>query len=66
MDKNFNYEDGMAQIQAIVDKIENGQVSVTEMLDLVKQAAEILKKCRAKLTQVGDDINKILDEAKQS
>ena len=60
-DKN-NYVASFHELQQIVSEIEQGEISVDELSEKVKRAAELIKICKSKLTSTEEDVNKILRE----
>jgi exodeoxyribonuclease VII small subunit len=57
-----NYADAFAELQQIVEDIENGQISVDELSEKVKRATQLIRICKAKLTATEEDVNKILKD----
>ena len=62
MDKKPTYSEAIAELEQIVDEIEEGSVSVDELSEKVKRAAHLLKICKDKLTSTEEDVKKILRE----
>jgi exodeoxyribonuclease VII small subunit len=60
--KKTTYRQALAELESIVDKIENRSPDVDELTDLVKRAAELVKYCKDKLRKTEDDLNKGLEE----
>ncbi len=60
--KTNNYTDSFNELQNIVTEIEKGEISVDELSEKVKRAAELIKICKAKLTSTEEDVSKILKE----
>ncbi len=61
--KEQSYTDAMARLESILNQLEEGNKSVDELSDLVKEAAELVKYCRAKLRSTESDIEKAFDES---
>ena len=57
-----NYADAFAELQQIVEDIENGQISVDELSEKVKRATILIRICKTKLTSTEEDVNKILKD----
>ena len=57
-----NYTDAFAELQQIVEDIENGQISVDELSEKVKRATVLIRICKTKLTSTEEDVNKILKD----
>jgi exodeoxyribonuclease VII small subunit len=62
MNEGLNYTDAFQELQAIVAEIENGEISVDELSQKVKRAAQLIKFCKTKLSTTEEDVNKILKE----
>lgn len=62
MSKQINYTAAFDELQEIVSEIEQGEISVDELSEKVKRAAELIKVCKLKLTTTEEDVNKILVE----
>jgi exodeoxyribonuclease VII small subunit len=60
--EKISYNDAIAEIESILDKIEGGKLSVDELAEKVKRVTELLKICRERLHLTESQINKILDE----
>jgi exodeoxyribonuclease VII small subunit len=63
--KVLNYENAMAEIEMIVEGIENNQFSIDELAEKVKRISELVIFCKEKLRQTEDQVNKILNEIKE-
>ncbi len=66
MSKQINYSEAFDELQVIVSEIEQGEISVDELSEKVKRAAELIKICKSKLTSTEEDVNKILIELDKS
>ena len=62
MSAQTNYTEAFKELQEIVSEIEQGEISVDELSEKVKRAAELIKICKTKLTSTEEDVNKILSE----
>ena len=60
--KKTNYKQALAELESIVDKIENRSPDVDELTDLVKRAVELVKFCKDKLRKTEEDMNRSLEE----
>lgn len=60
--EKMNYEDAVAEIESILQKIEGGQLDVDDLAKKVKRCTDLLKLCRDKLYQTEEQIGKILEE----
>lgn len=59
MTKKINYEDLLAQIEAIAQQMESGQIDIDSMAKNIAKAKKLIAECEAKLTTVEEDIKKI-------
>lgn len=62
MKDKITYTDAFDELQTIVTEIEAGEISVDELAEKVKRAAELIRVCKAKLTSTEEDVNMILRE----
>jgi exodeoxyribonuclease VII small subunit len=66
MSDKLSYTAAFEELQKIVSEIEKGEISVDELSEKVKRAAELIKICKSKLTNTEEDVNKILKELDSS
>ncbi|HVK46758.1 MAG TPA: exodeoxyribonuclease VII small subunit [Pseudobacter sp.] len=59
---SLDYTLAFEELQQIVNDIELGEISVDELSDKVKRAAELIRICRNRLTTTEEDVNKIIKE----
>ena len=52
----------MAQLEAIVEKMQSNQCSIDNLNDYTKKSLELLKICKEKLTATDEQLQKILSE----
>ena len=57
-----NYTEAFKELQTIVSDIEQGEISVDELSQKVKRAAQLITICKLKLTTTEEDVNRILKE----
>ena len=60
--KEIKYEAALAELQAIVGKLENDELDIDQMTEQLKRAQELIKLCKDKLTKTDEEIKKILSE----
>lgn len=60
--KEIKYEEAVAQLEAIVDKMENDELDIDQLSDQLKRAKELVKLCKDKLTKTDEEIKKLLSE----
>ena len=60
--KEIKYEAAIAELQAIVSKMENNDLDIEQMSVQLKRAPELIKLCKDKLTKTDEEIKRILAE----
>lgn len=65
MKNNITYTEAFNELQAIVAEIEEGEISVDELSNKVKRAADLIRICKAKLTTTEEDVNQIIKELEE-
>jgi exodeoxyribonuclease VII small subunit len=60
---DMTYSQAMQRLEAILAQLEEGNKSVDELSDLVKEAAELVKLCRVKLRKTESDIQTAVEGA---
>ncbi|WP_346856994.1 exodeoxyribonuclease VII small subunit [uncultured Draconibacterium sp.] len=60
--KKVSYNEAMAEIEAILEKIENEELDVDELAEKVKRVSVLLKTCKDKLTKTNEQVEQILKE----
>lgn len=58
----MKYEEAMAQIEAIVHKMENNELDIDELAAQLKTAQRLIKFCKNKLTKTEEELSKIQAE----
>jgi exodeoxyribonuclease VII small subunit len=62
-EKPDSYEAAMKRLEGIVDRLDSGQASLRETLDLCKEGSELVVYCAAELDAVGEGLRELrLDE----
>ena len=62
MNDNINYTSAFEELQYIINEIEQEEISVDELSEKVKRAAQLIRICKAKLVSTEEDVNTILKE----
>lgn len=62
MSEKIKYTEAFEELQQIVTEIEQGEISVDDLSEKVKRAAQLIKICKTKLTSTEEDVSKILKE----
>ena len=60
--KEQTYGEAMAELQDIMQRIEEDELDVDVLLEEVKRAATLIKFCKDKLQKSNGEIQKILDK----
>ena len=59
------FEENMTELQAIVEKLENGDVNLDEAIGEFEKAMSLIKSCDAKLKEAEETISKIVEDNKE-
>ncbi len=59
--KKFNYKNALEEIEGIVQKIESEEVEMDELTTMVKRAADLIKQCKSKLKDTGQELENIIE-----
>jgi exodeoxyribonuclease VII small subunit len=60
--KKMTYNEAIAEVEEILDNIENEELDVDELAEKVKRVALLLKLCKEKLQNTNDQVGQILKE----
>ena len=60
--KEASFEENLAELEQIVDKLESGEASLKDVIDNYTLGMELSRKCLAELKSVEDRMNVILSE----
>jgi exodeoxyribonuclease VII small subunit len=66
MSEQTNYTDTFEELKKIVAEIDHKDISVDDLSEKVKRAAQLIKICKSKLDSTEEDINQILKELDDS
>jgi exodeoxyribonuclease VII small subunit len=58
--KEPTYEEAVAELERLVQRMEDGQLPLDQLLDAYKRGAELLECCRSRLAAVEEQV-KVLD-----
>ena len=58
--KEIKYEEAVHKLEAIVDKMERGELDIVSMAAQLKEAQELVKLCKQKLKRTDNEIQKLL------
>jgi exodeoxyribonuclease VII small subunit len=59
--KEVNYTEAFAELQKIVQQMENADISIDELSEKITLASQLIAVCKAKLGQTEAEVNKIID-----
>ena len=59
------YTEAFEELQEIVSDMEDGNISVDELVEKVKRATVLIRVCKAKLSATEGDVQKILKELEE-
>jgi len=60
--KEIKYEEAVRQLEAIVNKMEDGELDIDSMAAQLKQAQELVKLCKQKLKRTDNEIQNLLEK----
>ena len=62
MEQNINYEESVARLEQIVRQMENDELDIDHMSQQLREAQQLIKLCKDKLTKTDEEIKKILGQ----
>ncbi|MFC2488980.1 MAG: exodeoxyribonuclease VII small subunit [Prevotella sp.] len=60
--QEMKYEEAVAQLEAIVRRMETGELDLDSQTEELKKAQKLIKMCKDKLTKTDEEIKKMLEE----
>ena len=60
--QEMKYKEAVAQLEAIVRRMEAGELNLDSLADELKKAQKLIKMCKDKLTKTDEEIKKMLEE----
>ncbi|MBI9060914.1 MAG: exodeoxyribonuclease VII small subunit [Marinilabiliaceae bacterium] len=60
--KKISYNEAIAEIEEILQKIENEELDVDDLSEKVKRVSALIKICKEKLYKTEEEVEKILKE----
>lgn len=60
--KTVSYSEAMAEVEEILEKIENEELDVDDLAEKVKRVSVLLKICKDKLLKTNEQVEQILKE----
>ncbi len=58
----MSFEDRLSELEKIVEKLENGQLSLDESLGLFEKGIELVKECDINLKNAQQRVEKLIEE----
>ncbi len=58
----MSFEDAIAELESIVDKLEKGQLSLDESLALFEKGIKLVRECNDKLKNARQKVEKLIEE----
>ena len=63
--KTISYKEAVAEIEDILEKIENEELDVDDLTEKVKRVSSLIKLCKEKLHNTEQEVEKILKEMEE-
>ena len=60
--KKITYKEAIAEIEEILEKIENEELDVDELAEQVKRVSFLIGFCKDKLLKTEEEVKKVLDD----
>ena len=60
MDNNMTYAQAMERLEAIMNDVQGGKMDIDSLVDVLKEADEIIKFCKNKLYKVDEEVKTVL------
>ena len=58
----IKYDDAIKELEAMVNRFENAEIGVDELVGQIKRAGTLIKTCRQRLRVVEDEVQSALEE----
>lgn len=59
----FNYDEAMAELEAILARMQDGRIGLEQMQAETARAVDLIRQCRGRLREIGDALDQLLDSA---
>lgn len=59
--QQMKYEEAISRLEEIVKKMENDELDIDQMAQQLKEAQQLIKLCKDRLTKVDADIKAVMD-----
>ena len=60
--KQMKYEEAVSRLEEIVKKMENDELDIDQMAQQLKEAQQLIRLCKDRLTKVDADIKAVMGE----
>ena len=60
--QEMKYEEAVAQLEAIVRRMETGELDLDSLAEELKKSQKLIKMCKDKLTKTDEEIKKMLEK----
>ena len=60
--QEIKYEEAVVQLEAIVRRMETGELDLDSLAEELKKAQKLIKMCKDKLTKTDEEIKKMLEK----
>lgn len=61
-DKEIKYEEAMTRLEELVEHMGRGDVSIDKLAESLKEAKELIQKCKDKLLKTEEEIKKLTND----
>jgi len=62
MEKSKTYQGAFEELQLLVRKMENAEISVDELAEMIKRATLLINICKKKLTDTEEEVKGLLEK----
>lgn len=62
--ESLSYTDAYNELQEIVKKMENSDISVDELTKYIERASFLINFCKERITKTETEVNKIIEQVK--
>lgn len=59
--QEMKYEEAVSRLEEIVKKMENDELDIDQMAQQLKEAQQLIRLCKDRLTKVDADIKAVMD-----
>lgn len=57
----FNYDEAMAELGAILARMQDGRIGLEQMQAESARAVELIRRCRGRLREIGTALDQLMD-----